>query len=155
MRSVKGILLVWRSVTDGLKIASLTHSFPSLTTLTASYNSLRFVEASLGNPQLQQLALSYNEIVTLQHLQKLAFLTNLTKLSLRGNPITDFKVTNITFPSLKRLDVSSTQLSSFASLNPIPVVFPKLTHLLTQRTPLSKLPSASLHTIARLRTLVD
>lgn len=59
------------------------------------------------------------------------------------------------FPSLTRLDISSTLLPHQSSLNEILKVFPSLSSFLTKDTPLSKLPSATLLTIARLGTLKE
>ncbi|MDI1490763.1 MAG: hypothetical protein OHK93_001967 [Ramalina farinacea] len=140
---------------DGDEIASLIAPFPALHSLSASYNNIQSFTSPLPTPHLQHLDLSYNRMSSLEAIQSIFRLHDLRTLSLRGNPITEFSHPSITFPSLSKLDISSTNLPHLPSLNGILKVFPSLTSLLTKDTPLSKLPSATLLTTARLGTLKE
>ncbi|KAG8533292.1 uncharacterized protein KY384_002075 [Bacidia gigantensis] len=132
-------------------IASL---YPNLATLTASYNLISSLTSAPSTPRLRHLDLSFNRISNLLCLAPLASLPELKSLSLRSNPLTTLNTTQpLIFPTITHLDISSTFLPSLPSLNSIPSIFPKLSSLLTQHTPLSALSSASLLTIARLGTI--
>lgn len=141
------------------QIQNLTAVFPSLSTLSVASNHLTDVTLALTTPLLTKLDLSSNAFANLEHIQPLIALPNLQTLSLRANPLTSLSSTPnkgiIVFPKLKHLDLISTLLPTLSSLNPIPASFAGLTSLLTNYTPLTTYPSASLHTIARLATLTE
>lgn len=91
---------------------------------------------------------------SLAQLSPLSYIPSLTDLSLRGNPISTLECPHdLRFPKVESLDLSSTQLASLSLLDALPRVFPALKSLLTKDTPLANLPSAPLHTTARIATL--
>lgn len=140
------------------QIRNFTAIFPSLTTLSLASNNLTDIMLPLNTMLLAKLDLSSNAITALEHICPLTALPNLQTLSLRANPLTSLSSSpdkGTIFPKLKHLDLTSTLLPTLSSLNPIPTSFPQLTSLLTNHTPLTTYPSASLHTIARLATLTD
>ncbi|KAL9130980.1 MAG: hypothetical protein Q9217_000969 [Psora testacea] len=140
---------------DWEAIVSLTADFPALNTLTASYNRIRTISRPLQNTELIRLDLSFTEISSIDDIWPLSTLPNLKTLSLRSDPITTLKSGRVKLVSLRHLDLTSTLLPTLASLSPIPVLFPTLTSLLTKDAPLSKHPSASLFTIARIANLTE
>ena len=106
----------------------------------------------LPAPRLTNLDLSSNKITSLQGLHPVARLSGLRRLSLRGNPVVSL-ATNYPFVAIIFLDLSSTLLPGFSSLNQLLTAVPLLTSLLTRETPMSFLPSARLQTIARIPSL--
>lgn len=103
---------------------------------------------------LAECDLSYNRITSLEDIAHLSDLPLLSQLVLRGNPIATLTChPNTTFKSLTRLDLADTQLEDLATLDYIPKLFPNLHWVLTKNTPLSRLPSATLITIARVPKL--
>ncbi|CAD6569556.1 MAG: hypothetical protein ASARMPRED_002943 [Alectoria sarmentosa] len=144
--------LSWESIRDFSTI------FPSLMSLSLASNNLANLASPLATPLLTKIDLSSNAFTTLEYIRPLTALPNLQTLSLRANPLTSLfspPDKSIIFPKLKHLDLISTLLPTLSSLNPISVSFPRLTSLLTNHTPLTTYPSASLHTIARLATLTE
>lgn len=141
-----------------LQIRDFTAIFLSLTTLSLASNNLTKVTLPLTTSLLIKVDLSSNAFTTLEHIRPLTALPMLQTLSLRANPLTSLSSPpdkSIVFPKLKHLDLKSTLLPTLSSLNPIPSSFPRLESLLTNDTPLTNYPSASLHTIARLATLTE
>ena len=127
---------------------------PNLGHLIASRNNIGEVSTSLRKSNLTALDLSYNRIDSLKEVLPLSQLPQLFHLVLRGNPITELTCLPSTiFTSLKRLDLADTQLNDLATLDNVPKVFPSLDWLLTKDTPLSRLASATLLTIARIPNL--
>lgn len=141
-----------------LQIRNLTAMFTSLTTLSLASNNLTNITLPLSTSLLTKIELSSNAITTLEHIRPLTALPILQTLSLRANPLTSLSTPPdelVVFPKLKHLDLKSTLLPTLSSLNPISLSFPELQSLLTNHTPLTTYPSASLHTIARLATLTE
>ena len=130
-------------------------NFPGLNTLTASYNRIRVAENTYRCPNLTHIDLSFNEISSIRDIWALSTLADLTHLSLRSNPFTTLGNDDAPFRTLKHLDLTSTLLPTPTSLDPISTIMPALVSLLTKDTPLSKQPSASLLTIARLANLQE
>ncbi|KAM0804015.1 hypothetical protein BDR22DRAFT_818671 [Usnea florida] len=139
-------------------IVNFTSMFPSLATLSLASNNLTEMRLPLKIQHLTNLDLSSNDFTSLENIRPLTALPNLQTLSLRSNPLISLSSPqdkSTVFPKLKHLDLKSTLLPTLSSLNPIPISFPHLTSLLTNDTPLTSYPSASLHTIARLATLTE
>lgn len=123
-----------------------------------SSNSLSNIPTCLSIDSLTHLDLSSNGFTTIEHIRQLTYLRRLQDLRLRSNPLTSLSSPPnrpIIFATLIRLDLTSTLLPTFSSLNPIIQSFPVLASLLTNHTPLTAFPSASLYTIARLATLTE
>ena len=109
---------------------------------------------SIQGSNLTVLDLSYNFIVSLQQIAPLSNLPLLSHLSLRGNPIAELDYgSNPPFTSLMWLDLADTHLKDLNTLDNLVKTFPFLKLLLTKDTPLSKLPSATIFTIARVSDL--
>ena len=141
-----------------LQVRNFTAIFTSLTTLSLASNNLTDITLSLTNSLLTKLDLSSNAFTTLEHIRPLTALPILQTLSLRANPLTSLSSPpdkRVVFLKLKHLDLKSTLLPTLSSLNPITVSIPGLKSLLTNDTPLTTYPSASLHTIARIATLTE
>lgn len=88
--------------------------------------------------------MEHNEITSISALRHLAALPNLEHLSIRGNyvnaVITD-PTTTFQFPkTLRSLDISRNNISSWPLLNDLPTVFPGLTTLRISNNPLFDLP---------------
>ncbi|KAL9104107.1 MAG: hypothetical protein Q9163_000909 [Psora crenata] len=147
--ALEDTLLDWET------IATLTSHLPALSALTVSYNRIRTLSTPLQNSDLVRLDLSFNEISSVRDIWPLSSMLKLSDLSLRSNPITTLASEKVELFSLRHLDLTATRLPNFASLNPIPNLSPSLRSLLTKDTPLSKNPSASLLTIARIATLTE
>ncbi|KAL8712326.1 MAG: hypothetical protein Q9220_003477 [cf. Caloplaca sp. 1 TL-2023] len=145
---------------EQLRVITLcTHRlFPNLDALSLAFNPL----SSPPNPSvawiisrllyLTTLDLTSCSLTALQSLSFLADLPNLQILILRSNPLkTLYTEPSFTFPRILTLDLTSTHLATFSTLDAIPSTFPRLTSLKTSKTPLSTSdPSARLLTIARL-----
>lgn len=131
-----------------LKIVLLARSFPSLTSLSAASNGITAINTPLPTPNLTSLILASNCISSLASLKPLALLPHLASLSLRSNPLISVSCPE-PLPSLAHLDLKSTLLDSFTSISILTRVCPALISLLITNTPLSRLPSAFLLTLAR------
>lgn len=100
--------------------------------------------------------MSSNSIASLTDLAPLSELPNLDTLSLRFNPLNDFSSEpSFSFNALRKLDLTGTGLLGLHSLHYISQAFPSLKALQTGDTPLSKVGSATLNTIARLPNLTE
>lgn len=134
------------------KIAHLTKGFSSLTSLSAAANEITAITTPLPTPNLASLNLASNFITSLASIKPLALLPHLATLSLRSNPLISVSSPD-QFLSLTHLDLKSTLLDSFVTISPLTRVCPALVSLLITNTPLSRLPSAFLLTLARHPTL--
>lgn len=126
----------------------LTKSFPSLTSLSAASNEITAITTPLPTPKLTSLILASNCITSLASIKPLALLPHLATLSLRSNPLISVLCPEPLL-SLTHLDLKSTLLGSFAAISTLTWVCPALVSLLITNTPLSRLPSAFLLTLAR------
>lgn len=115
--------------------------FPALSSLTVSGNQLTTISQSLtGN--LTRLILENNDISSLADIRHLAKTSTLEHLSLRGNNISSINgdsdaATDLRFPqTVKSLDVSRNNISSWIFLNNLSVIFPALTTLRITGNPL-------------------
>ena len=139
-----------------LKITTMVVGFPNLRSLNAAGNGISRILQPLRHEKITKLDLSFNFFVSLQDLIFLSELPRLDTLSLRSNPLNDFSTNSpSSFSVLRRMNLSGTDLSDFNALQSLSCVFPSLTSLQTKDTPMSKLDSATLNTIARLPTLTE
>ncbi|KAJ5597693.1 hypothetical protein N7537_007777 [Penicillium hordei] len=128
------------------EIAAIAHRFPSLTSLTASAN--QFTEITCPLPgTITTLTLEHNEITSISALRHLAALPKLEHLSIRGNNIntvnqnTTDTTLDFQFPqTLRSLDISRNNITSWTILNKLPTVFPGLTTLRITGNPLFDQP---------------
>ncbi|KAL8998016.1 MAG: hypothetical protein Q9169_002856 [Polycauliona sp. 2 TL-2023] len=140
---------------DNIRTLCTHQRFPVLETLSLAFNPLSSSPSpflKLHLPNLKTLDLTSCNLATLQTLSSLTHLPALSTFTLRSNPLTTLTTRPpLIFPQIKTLDLASTKLSAFSSLNPILTTFPILSSLKTSQTPLTAShPSSRLITIARL-----
>ncbi|CAG8199967.1 unnamed protein product [Penicillium salamii] len=124
------------------EIAAIVSRFPGLTSLTASANQLTEISCELPST-ITTLTLEHNEITSISALRHLSALPNLQHLSVRGNSISTANkdTTTFQFPStLRSLDISRNNITSWAILNDLPTIFPGLTTLRISGNPLFDQP---------------
>ncbi|KAJ5374884.1 hypothetical protein N7517_006890 [Penicillium concentricum] len=128
------------------EIAAIAYRFPSLTSLTASANQLSEITCPLPST-ITTLNLEHNEITSISALRHLAALPKLEHLSVRGNIISTVNQnttdTTLDFqfpPTLRSLDISRNNITSWVIFNILPTVFPGLTTLRTTANPLFDQP---------------
>ncbi|CAG8255661.1 unnamed protein product [Penicillium nalgiovense] len=128
------------------EIAAIAYRFPDLTSLTASANQLSEITCPLPSTIIT-LTIEHNDITSISALRHLAALPRLEHLSIRGNSISTVNqnTTDTTLyfqfpPTLRSLDLSRNNISSWAILNTIPTVFPGLTTLRITANPLFDQP---------------
>ncbi|CAI7667378.1 unnamed protein product [Penicillium crustosum] len=128
------------------EIAAIAYRFPGLTSLTASANQLTEITCALPST-ITTLTLEHNEITSISALRHLAALPNLEHLSIRGNnistvnPNTTDTTLDFQFPqTLRSLDISRNNITSWTILNKLPSAFPGLTTLRITANPLFDQP---------------
>lgn len=124
------------------QIAALTHQFPSLSRLNASFNQISSITTA-PTATIRSLTLEYNEITSLSSIRVLSELSNLEHLSLRGNNITVANIDDddLQFsPTVKFLDVSHNSIDSWSFVNALPLLFPGLESLRISNNPLFDQP---------------
>ncbi|EKV07377.1 Tubulin-specific chaperone, putative [Penicillium digitatum PHI26] len=128
------------------EIAAIVYRFPGLTSLTASANQLSEITCPLPST-ITILTLEHNEITSISALRHLATLPKLEHLSIRGNGINTVNQTptdttpDFQFPpTLRSLDLSRNNITSWTVLNKLPTVFPGLTTLRITANPLFDQP---------------
>ncbi|CAG8921738.1 unnamed protein product [Penicillium salamii] len=124
------------------EIAEIVSRFPGLTSLTASANQLTEISCELPST-ITTLALEHNEISSISALRHLSALPNLQHLSVRGNSISTANKDTTTFqfpPTLRSLDISRNNITSWTILNDLPTIFPGLTTLRISGNPLFDQP---------------
>ncbi|KAI3274298.1 hypothetical protein CBS147309_4202 [Penicillium roqueforti] len=133
-------LLSWDEIT------AIAYRFPGLTSLTASANQLSEITCPLPST-ITTLTLEHNEITSISALRHLAALPKLEHLSLRGNGISTVNQnttdTTLDFqfpPTLRSLDLSRNNITSWTVLNKLSTVFPGLTTLRITANPLFDQP---------------
>ncbi|CAG7996937.1 unnamed protein product [Penicillium salamii] len=129
-------LLSWNEV------AEIASRFPGLTSLTASANQLTEISCELPST-ITTLTLEHNEITSISALRHLSALPNLQHLSVRGNSISTANKDTTTFqfpPTLRSLDISRNNITSWTILNDLPTIFPGLTTLRISGNPLFDQP---------------
>ncbi|KAJ5343875.1 Leucine-rich repeat typical subtype [Penicillium brevicompactum] len=125
------------------EIAAIASRFPNLTSLTASANQLSEISCELPST-ITTLTLEHNEITSISALRHLSALPNLEHLSIRGNlinTVTTDPATTFQFPkTLRSLDISRNNITTWTLLNDLPTIFPGLTTLRISNNPLFDLP---------------
>ena len=123
------------------QIALLLRSFPSVTSLSASYNELSQLSPQSLPDTLTQLTLEGNLFEELRALAPLASLPSLQSLHLRDNLVKTVdaatEATALRFPAtLTYLDISYNAVDSWDLIDQLEDVFPGLTGLRIAHNPL-------------------
>ncbi|KAK2804166.1 hypothetical protein FQN50_006708 [Emmonsiellopsis sp. PD_5] len=135
---------------DWKDAAILSHLFPSLTTLSLSGNEFLSIPCPISNT-VKELTLEYNGFESLHSIRELRSLSNLERLSLRGNSISrilptsadEKEINNLIFPaSLRSLDISFNKINTWSFIDALPKVFPGLASLRVSDNPLYDQPPA-------------
>ncbi|KAJ5168243.1 uncharacterized protein N7482_003837 [Penicillium canariense] len=128
------------------EIAEVAACFPTLTSLTASGNQLRTISRPLSGV-ITTLILESNEFTSLSALRPLAEMRTLEHLSVRWNNVAAIsdnpKNTTLDFQfptTLRSVDLSRNDISSWTFLNHLPTLFPSLTTLRISGNPLYDQP---------------
>ncbi|KAJ5665995.1 Leucine-rich repeat typical subtype [Penicillium maclennaniae] len=127
------------------EIAEVASRFPQLSSLILTTNELKATTRPLPN-SITTLTLDWNEITSLSSIRHLSALPNLEHLSLRGNNITSITSDpndTLSFqfpPTVRSVDLSLNQISSWTFLNHLSTLFPGLTTLRLSRNPLYDQP---------------
>ncbi|KAI5297754.1 hypothetical protein KEM55_004282 [Ascosphaera atra] len=130
------------------EVTSITRGFPTLKQLSLSSNELTSLSTGLPD-SLTELRLEYNGIETLEALRPVSKLPNLTRLSLRGNNISDIFAKDsardalVFFSTLLALDISFNRIDSWSFIDQLPRVFPGLKTLRISDNPLYMQPPIS------------
>lgn len=122
-------------------LARITHLFPMLSTLSASSNLYTALSSHPLNPTITDLTLEDNLISSLSSLSSLATLPNLQRLILKSNQISDITTNPGTPPpvfpaTLREVDLSFNEISTWAFIEALPHVFPGLVSLRVSHNPL-------------------
>ncbi|KAG5294921.1 tubulin-specific chaperone E [Histoplasma ohiense] len=138
-------LMEWKEV------AAVSKQFPSLRSLSVSGNEFTSLPCPISST-IQELILEYNGFESIHSIRQLASLSELKKLSLRGNvisrigpdnPPTIPEKSNIAFSStLTSLDISFNKISHWSFIDMLPKVFPGLATLRVSDNPLYDQPPA-------------
>ncbi|EEH08077.1 tubulin-specific chaperone E [Histoplasma capsulatum G186AR] len=138
-------LMEWKEV------AAVSKQFPSLRSLSVSGNEFTSLPCPISST-IQELILEYNGFESIHSIRQLASLSELKKLSLRGNmisrigsdnPPTIPEKSNIVFSStLTSLDISFNKISHWSFIDMLPRVFPGLATLRVSDNPLYDQPPA-------------
>ncbi|EGC43120.1 tubulin-specific chaperone E [Histoplasma capsulatum var. duboisii H88] len=138
-------LMEWKEV------AAVSKQFPSLRSLSVSGNEFTSLPCPISST-IQELILEYNGFESIHSIRQLASLSELKKLSLRGNmisrigsdnPPTIPEKSNIVFSStLTSLDISFNKISHWSFIDMLPKVFPGLATLRVSDNPLYDQPPA-------------
>ncbi|EDN03638.1 predicted protein [Histoplasma mississippiense (nom. inval.)] len=141
-------LMEWKEV------AAVSKQFPSLRSLSVSGNEFTSLPCPISST-IQELILEYNGFESIHSIRQLASLSELKKLSLRGNminrigsdnPPTIPEKSNIVFSStLTSLDISFNKISHWSFIDMLPKVFPGLATLRVSDNPLYDQPPAPSH----------
>ncbi|KAK2782224.1 hypothetical protein FQN53_000143 [Emmonsiellopsis sp. PD_33] len=136
---------------DWKDAATLSHLFPSLTTLSLSGNEFLSIPCPISNT-VKELRLEYNGFESLHSIRELRSLSNLERLSLRGNNISKIlptsadekEINSLIFPpNLRSLDISFNKINTWSFIDALPKVFPGLASLRVSDNPLYDQPPAS------------
>jgi hypothetical protein len=140
------ILLTWQD------LCHLAQQFVSLTALTASFNEftslpMGFIpQATVSN--LTSLTLEHNQFTSLSDLAPLCELEHLERLLLKGNQIQEIGPQDspapLKFPqTLRYVDLSYNNVTSWRFIDSLPTVLPGLTGLRFSQNPIYQTPSSS------------
>lgn len=121
-------------------LAKLTHLFPALSTFSASSNLYQTLTLHTPNPAITDLTLEDNLITSLAALQNLTQLPNLQRLILKANKIseatTSGELLSIFSSTVREVDLSFNEISTWAFIEQLAHVFPGLKSLRVSHNPL-------------------
>ncbi|KAL6708420.1 hypothetical protein ACN47E_002683 [Coniothyrium glycines] len=121
-------------------IARMTHFFPVLSTFSASSNLYTALTSHVLNPTVVDLTLEDNHITSLSAMSSLTKLPNLQRLILKQNKISEIASSGSSPPkfpaTLKEIDLSFNEISTWRFLDNLPSVFPGMTSLRVSHNPL-------------------
>ncbi|KAJ8112900.1 hypothetical protein OPT61_g4845 [Boeremia exigua] len=118
-------------------LVSITHQFSTLTTFSASSNFYSNLTAHVPTPTITDLTLEENLLPSLSALEPLTKMPNLQRLVLKSNKISTIGTPPPTFPkSLKEVDLSFNEISTWSFIEQLEHVFPGLTSLRVSHNPL-------------------
>lgn len=127
-------LLPWEDV------ARITHLFPTLSTFGASSNLYTSLSSHALNPTITDLTLEDNLIPSLSAISSLTSLTNLKRLILKSNKISEVCSANASMPvfssTVTEVDLSFNELSTWTFIEILAHAFPGLTSLRVSHNPL-------------------
>ena len=123
-------LLSWKDLT------SITHQFSSLNTLSASSNFYSRLTPHVLNPTITDLTLEENQLTSLSSLKPLTEMPNLQRLVLKSNKISDGTPRFIFSITLKEVDLSFNEITTWLFIEQLRQVFPGLTSLRVSHNPL-------------------
>lgn len=118
-------------------LVSITHQFPTLTTFSASSNFYSSLTSHVLNPTITDLTLEENLLSSLSALEPITKLPNLQRLVLKSNKISEIGTPIPKFPqTLKEVDLSFNEISTWSFIEQLEHVFPGLTSLRVSHNPL-------------------
>ncbi|CAE7012373.1 hypothetical protein CFE70_002213 [Pyrenophora teres f. teres 0-1] len=121
-------------------LAQLTHLFPSLTTFSAASNLFTTLTLHEPNPQITELILEDNLLTSLSSLSNLAKLPNLQRLILKQNKVSELITPDTAIPvfppTVREVDLSFNEISTWAFIEQLAHVFPGLQSLRVSHNPL-------------------
>ena len=125
------LLISWNDV------CFLVPKFSVISTLTASSNAFRSISSPLLSGTLTSLTLEYNHFTKLSDLAPLTGLKSLEALHLKGNRISAAYTTPLVFgESLRYVDLSYNQVTSWAFVDALTEIFPGITALRFAHNPI-------------------
>jgi len=146
-------------------ICFLAPKFSVLSSLTASSNAFQFISSPLLSNTLTSLTLEYNQFTSLSDLLPLTSLVSLEALHLKGNRISRAHTPPSIFSqSLRYVDLSYNQVTSWAFVDSLTEIFPGMTALRFAHNPIyddlatetgtaASVDDGYMLTLARLRNL--
>ncbi|KAH6615037.1 tubulin-specific chaperone-like protein E [Boeremia exigua] len=118
-------------------LASITHQFSALTTFSASSNFYSHLTPHVLNPTITNLILEENLLPSLSALEPLTRMPNLQRLVLKSNKISDVGTPTPIFPTtLKEVDLSFNDITTWSFIEHLEHIFPGLTSLRVSHNPL-------------------
>ncbi|KAF9695870.1 hypothetical protein EKO04_006086 [Ascochyta lentis] len=119
------------------ELVNITHQFQALTTFSASSNFYSALTPHLLNPTITDLTLEENLFPSLAVLEPLTKMPNLRRLVLKSNKITTIGTPPPIFPSsLKEVDLSFNEITTWSFVEQLEQTFPGLTSLRVSHNPL-------------------
>lgn len=124
-------LLAWED------LVNITHQFSALTAFSASSNFYSSLTPHTLNPTITDLTLEENLFPSLSALEPLTKMPNLQRLVLKSNKVSEIGTPTPVFPAtLKEVDLSFNEVTTWSFIEQLEHVFPGLTSLRVSHNPL-------------------